>query len=640
MNQSLLSPGVRATERDLSLIVPTTSNLEGAFVGQFNWGPVEQPTLIDSEAELLETFWKPTNENSIDWFTASNYLSYSDKLWLVRMVDDNAANTSLRATNATASNNSGFLVKNDEIYNEMYDDGELKLSHNTGDWIARYPGDLGNSIKVSVCSSEAAFSSTLTGTVTVVKGANSVIGVGTQFTTELVVGDFIVIANEVHKVSTITSNTALTIETRHVAGASAVTASRRWEYFFEVDTAPSTSVYTQTLGGSNDEMHVIIVDEDGLITGQKNTVLEKYQYISKARDAKLPNGTVNYYKEVINQRSNWIRWAGHDSLTNIGNLATGTTFGTATLPKNYSFVGGKTGAPINNDERIRGWDFFKSDEDYEVSLLLGGDADTTLAVHLINNIAEVRKDCLVYLSPPRAYVVNNKGREMDDCITFRNTLPSTSYAALDGNWKYQYDRYNDVYRYIPCNADTAGIHVRSSVERDDWWAAAGLNRGHVKNAIRLAWNPRQADRDMLYKNSINPVVVFKGEGAVLFGQKTLLNKPSAFDRINVRRLFIALRKSISRMSKYFLFEFNDPITQAQFRNIVNPYLRDIQGRRGVQEFYVQCDSTNNTPERVDRNEFHASIYIKPTRVAEFIYLDFVALRSGVEFAEVVTTVPR
>lgn len=633
---TLLSPGILAREIDLSLLVPNVATTETGTVGQFNWGPVEKPVLIDSEEELVQVFDKPTNDNADDWFTARNYLDYASNLWVVRMVDDSAANTALRAVNASA--NTGFLVKNDDVYEELYSDGELKLNYNTGDWIARYPGAKGNSLKVVVCDSAAAFQSNVTGTVTISAGSTSVTGTGTTFQSQIKVGDFLVANNEYHKVASITSNTALVLETKHVSGAAANTATRRWEYYYEVNTAPGTSTWAQNLNGANDEMHILVIDEDGLITGQPETVLEKYQYVSKASDASQANGEGNYYKNVINTKSEWIRWAGHPALSNIGSPAKNVTFGTSPLPVSYPLGNGRDGQAIGNDERIRGFDFFKSQEDMDVSILLGGAADTTLAVYIINSICEVRQDMIAFFSPPRSYVVDNKGFEAEDVITFRNTLPSTSYAAMDANWKYQYDRYNDVYRYVPLNGDVAGIHVRSSIETDDWWAAAGLNRGQVKNVIKLAWNPGQTDRDQLYKNGINPVVTFKGEGTVLFGQKTLLARPSAFDRINVRRLFIALKKSISKMARYYLFEFNDEITRRQFVNTVEPYLRDIKGRRGVTAYYVKCDSENNTPIVIDRNEFVASIFVKPNRVAEFIYLNFVAVATGVEFTEVENTI--
>lgn len=631
-----LSAGVYPREIDLTLLVPSVATTETAIAGQYVWGPVEKPVLMDSEEELVYTFGKPNNANADDWFTSANYLAYANNLWVVRMVDDNAANTALRAVNAAA--NTAFLVKNDEIYEEMYSDGELKLNYNTGDWIARYPGALGNTLKVEVCDSANAFQSNLTGTVTITLGDTAVAGTGTSFQSQVKVGDFLVVNNETHKVATITSNTALTLATRHVTGATAATAVRRWEYYYEVNTAPGTSPSVASVGGSSDEMHILVIDRDGLISGQQGTVLEKYQYLSKASDGVLANGDNNFYKNVLNTKSEWVRWAGHPAVANIGAPAKNTTFGGELLPKTFQLSNGRDGQNITNNERIAGYNLFKSQEDMDITFILGSAADTTLAVHIINNICEIRQDCVAFFSPPRAYVVDNKGFEAEDCITFRNTLPSTSYAAMDSNWKYQYDRYNDVYRYVPMNGDTAGIHVRSSMERDDWWAAAGLNRGQVKNVIKLAWNPRLADRDQLYKNGINPVVTFKGEGTVLFGQKTLLARPSAFDRINVRRLFIALKKSISKMARYYLFEFNDDITRRQFINTVEPYLRDIKGRRGITRYYVKCDSENNTPQVIQRNEFIGSIFVTPNYVAEFITLNFVAVGPGVEFSEVENTI--
>lgn len=632
----LLSPGVQSREFDFTLIVPTLSTTESGLAGQFAWGPVEEPTLIDSEDELVATFWKPNNVNANDWFTASQYLSYASKLWLVRVVDDVAANTALRATNASA--NTGFLIKNDDQYENLYDDGSLKLTYNTGDWIAKFAGDLGNNLKVSVCSGSAAFASNLTGTVSVTSNTQTVTGTGTQFVTELKTGDFIVVNNEVHKVTTIANTTSLSIATRHVAGAAANTASRRWEYYMEFNTAPGTSDYVASKGGSNDEMHVIVVDRTGAITGVPETVLEKYAYVSKASDAKLSNGDGNFYKNVINVRSDWVRWAGHASLAGIGNPARNTAFGVATAPVNFVLQNGKDGQVVGNNKKIVGYDFFKDKEAYDISFILGSDADSTLAVYIINNIAERRQDCVAFFSVPKAYVVNNKGHEAVDCVVFRNTLPSTSYAALDGNWKYTYDRYNDVYRYVPMNGDTAGINVRSTEDRDAWWPAAGFNRGNVKNVTKLAWNPKETDRDELYKNGINPYVTFKNEGPVLLGQKTLLAKPSSFDRINVRRLFIVMRKAISRSARYFLFEFNDEITRRQFKNLVEPYLRDVKGRRGITAFAVKCDETNNPPVVVERNEFVGSIAVRPNYSAETITLNFASVSGNVTFEEAFTQI--
>jgi len=301
-------------------------------------------------------------------------------------------------------------------------------------------------------------------------------------------------------------------------------------------------------------------------------------------------------------------------------------------------TGGRDGQQPNAGQLIAGYNKFKSAEDVDISLVLGSDADSTVATHLVNNIAESRKDCIVCLSPERADCVNNNGydgKEVDDVISFRDSLPSSSYAVMDSGWKYQYDKYNDVYRYVPLNADTAGLMVQTDSTRDPWFSPAGFNRGNVKSVVRLAYNPTKADRDRLYKKGINPVVTFPGQGTVLFGDKTMLAQPSAFDRINVRRLFIVLEKAISTASKFTLFEFNDDFTRSQFRNLVDPFLRDVQGRRGITDFRVVCDNTNNTGDVIDRNEFVGDIYIKPARSINFIQLNFVAVRSGVEFNEIV-----
>lgn len=631
-----VSPGINVTEIDLTTIVPAVSTTEGAYAGDFSWGPCNERVLLDSEQELVRWFWIPNNRVATDWWTAHNFLDYGNKLYVVRVVDQNNANTSLRAKNATASNSNGFLVLNDDQYNENYDDGELHTSFFSGPWIARYPGALGNSLKVSTCASGDAWQSTLTGTVTFGANSSTISGTNTAFNTEILAGDLLVINGEVHKVKSVTNSTSLTLRSNHVQGATANTVIRRWEYYVEADAAPGTSDYTATLAGANDEMHIAVVDEDGKWTGTNNSVLEIYQKVSKAVDAKTDDGSSNYYKEVINQRSRYLRWASHHSQhTNAGANAANKIFGAPALPQNYSLVGGSDGTSIGNDERIRGFDMFKSAEDVDISLVLTGATNQTIAVHIINNIVEPRMDCVAVLSPPRAYVVDQEDQEADNIILFRNTLPSTSYAILDSGWKYQYDKYNDIYRYVPLNADIAGLMVRTDQTRDPWWSPAGLNRGHIKNVIRLAWNPRKADRDVLYKSGVNPVVTFPLDGTVLFGDKTMLAKPSAFDRINVRRLFIVLEKAISAAARYTLFEFNDEFTRAQFRNMVEPFLRDVQGRRGIFDFKVVCDETNNTPEVIDRNEFVGDLYIKPARSINFIQLNFIAVRTGVEFEEVV-----
>lgn len=628
--------GVEVREIDLTGIVPAVATTEGAMAGNFVWGPAYERVLIESEAELVSTFGKPNDENFADWFTASNFLAYGNKLYIVRAVDHTNANTALQATNATASNTSGFLVQNDDDYENNYSDGTLQSTFGTGPFIAKYAGALGNSIKISICPSASAYQSTLTGTLSTTANSNVVTGANTNFSAEVVVGDLLVVNNEVQRVAAITNATSLTTQSVFNGSNSAVTGVRRWEYYVEVDTAPGTSNYTASNSGVNDEMHIVIVDAQGKWTGVAGQILEVFQDVSKARDAKFDDGSNAYYKEFINQNSQYVRWAGHEnSIANIGNEASSTTFGTPDLPINYTLIGGSNGATPGSDEKIEGYSLFRNTEEIDISFVLGSDNTQTVAVYIINNICEYRKDCVAFLSPPRNYVVNNRGNEARDILTYRNLLPSTSYAALDGNWKYQYDRYNDVYRFVPMNGDVGGINVRTDEERDPWWPAAGLNRGLVKNVIKLAWVPSKTDQDVLYRNNVNPIVSFPGDGVVLWGQKTLQAKASAFDRLNVRRLFIVLEKAIKKAARYMLFEINDEFSRTQFRNMIEPYLRDVQGRRGIYDFKVICDETNNTGEVIDRNEFIGDIYIKPARAIEFIRLNFIAVRTGVDFNTVI-----
>lgn len=408
-----------------------------------------------------------------------------------------------------------------------------------------------------------------------------------------------------------------------------------WAYASAFDGAPGTSSYASALSGRYDELHVIVIDEDGAFTGTPNTTLEKFSYLSKASDAKKPDGSTAYYKQVLNDSSKYVYWLDHPSTgTNWGTIAQATTFANLTSNVAVSFVNGISADAPSDGNVQSGLAMFANDELYDISLLPLGNVSSATAIYAINSVAEVRKDCVVFVSPELSDVVNQPGSEASNVTGFRDTLPSSSYAVLDSGWKYQYDRYNDVYRWIPLNGDTAGLAARTDFVADPWFSPAGFNRGQIKNVVRLAYSPSRNDRDTLYKKGVNPVVSFPGQGTVLYGDKTLLSKPSAFDRINVRRLFIVLEKAIATASKYQLFEFNDGFTRAQFRNLVEPFLRDVQGRRGITDFKVVCDETNNTGEVIDRNEFVADIYIKPARSINFIQLNFVATRTGISFEEV------
>jgi hypothetical protein len=415
-----------------------------------------------------------------------------------------------------------------------------------------------------------------------------------------------------------------------------------WAYAEEFDDAPGTSEFVADLSGADDEVHVIVIDEDGLISGTPGTILEKYSNLSKAVDAKGPQGGSNFYANVL-RGSQFIHWMDHPTALSVsgsawGSSSAGTTFKTLTAALTVSLSGAVSESELTSGEVQLGYDLFNDAENIDVNLIFMGHHSLADSKYVIENIAQTRMDCVVFCSPSYESVVNNTGNEADDIIAERvdsSFNVNSSYGVMDSGWKYQYDKYNDVYRWIPLNADIAGLCARTDLTNDPWWSPGGLTRGQIKNVVKLAYKPDKADRDNLYKKGINPVVSFPGEGTVLFGDKTLLAKPSAFDRINVRRLFIVLEKAIATASKYQLFEFNDAFTRAQFRNLVEPFLRDVQGRRGIYDFRVVCDESNNTGEVIDRNEFIADIYIKPARSINFITLNFIATRTGIAFEEVV-----
>jgi len=645
-----LSPGVAVTEQDLTSIVPAVSTSTGAFAGAFQWGPIEDPVTISSENVLVERFGKPVSGNAQSFFTAANFLSYTNNLLVVRSDSTNTKNAVATQTGAltgitvsqpgdsyisapaitisapdisggvqavatcvldgdavgditivTAGSGytspptiafdasagtdaegtatvatAGVKIKNFDEYNDTYVNGAGVV----GEWAAKFAGALGNSIKVEMADSQD-----YTG----------------------------------------------------------------WNYEAEFDSAPATSEYVSSVGGSNDELHIIVIDEDGLWTGTAGTILERFSYVSKASDAKKTDGSNNYYKNVINANSKYIWWMDHTTgvATTTGGSGTGVNWGLTAANNDFkdmsavssiSLTGGVDDLTSTDGQLQTAYAIFANDELYDISLLPIGKASATVATYVINNVAEVRKDCVVFVSPQNTSsgdVITGSGSVAADAlVTYRNALPSSSYAVLDSGYKYQYDRYNDTYRYVPLNGDIAGLCARTDFTNDAWWSPGGLNRGQIKNVVKLAVNPGKTERDTLYKAGVNPVVAFPGQGTVLFGDKTLLAKPSAFDRINVRRLFIVLEKAIATAAKFQLFEFNDSFTRAQFKNLVEPFLRDVQGRRGVTDFRVKCDDSNNTGEVIDRNEFVADIFIKPTRSINFISLNFVAARSSVSFEEI------
>lgn len=719
-----VSPGVNVSEIDLTTVVPAVSTTEGAIAGAFHWGPVDQRILIDSETNLVNRFGKPSNHNAETFFTAANFLSYGNQLYVTRTANTTVATTttvtlangssvSLAAnliSSYSAIGNTGAVSTRTKFNIKNRDDFDAKVGTfgATGDEVvlftAKYPGSHGNSLRVSQCDTSTQFATTLslapnafittTGTrIGFVVGSNAAIVAVTNSSsgalsdaansvnnvfTNIQAGDIIIAGNssvgyQRLKVSSFTAldatdnsanltsttwgdldprsnsthySATINFETKFALSANVnmVTFGREWEYAYLFDSAPGVSSWQEakgTLPYVTDEVHVAVIDRLGSFSGTPGTVLEAFSGLSRATDAKSNDGAANHYRDVINDTSNYI-WVTNPRATAGVTTAAGLSAASGNLPLVMNLSTGSDGlseADIQLADLLRGYDQYKSAESVDVSLLLQGKArgasNAQVVNYLIDNIAEVRKDCVVFASPPISAVVRNSGNEATSIVDFRNAITSSSYAVLDSGYKYQYDRYNDVYRYVPLNGDTAGLCVRTDSDRDPWFSPAGFNRGQVKNIVKLSYNPDKADRDTLYKAGVNPVVTFPGQGTVLFGDKTLLARPSAFDRINVRRLFIILEKAVAIAAKSMLFEFNDPFTRSQFKNIVEPFLRDIQGRRGIYDYKVVCDETNNTAEVIDGQRFVGDIYIKPARSINFIQLNFVAVRTGVEFNEIV-----
>lgn len=688
-----VSPGVNFSEIDLTTVVPAVATTEGAFAGVFRWGPIDKLVLVDSEETLVDRFGSPTSHNPETFFTAANFLAYGNQLFVSRAAnttDSAGANgvLSAMANTSTISGNTAYLVKNED----HYDTQSTSWSNGDVQYVAKYPGAIGNSLKISVCDAANQFTQTITlnasptgvsnssfndantqisftvgsnsATVTIANSAavntSTVNTYMTSIANLFTVGDFIkvgnsTIGNQYLKISTIgaattdggNSSFTLGFSGKYTLSTdySSPDVVRYWEYYNVVDGAPGQTSWMTNFGNTsaNDELHIIVTDEDGKFSGVPGTVLEVFEGLSRATDAKNNDNATNYYKTVVNDNSDYVWWV-YDRANAVSNTGTNVVSSTNSKPLSLSFIQGSDGDTeddVTNAVLSTAYDLFKSADDVDISLVLqgkskGGTNGEQLANYIIDNICDTRRDCVAFISPARADVVQNVGNdEADDIVTFRNSLTSTSYAVLDSGYKYQYDKYNDVYRYVPLNGDMAGLAARTDAVRDPWYSPAGFNRGQVKNVIKLAYNPSKADRDLLYKNDVNPVITSAGQGTVLFGDKTLLGRPSAFDRINVRRLFIVLEKAISTAAKGLLFEFNDEFTRSQFKNIVEPFLRDVKGRRGIYDFKVVCDSTNNPQAVIDRNEFVGDIYIKPARSINFIQLNFVAVRSGVEFSEVV-----
>jgi len=573
-----ISPGVSVSEVDLTTVVPAVSTTAGAFAGPFQWGPVGKRTLVTHETDLVNKFGQPDGNTATSFFSAANFLAYGNNLQVVR-----AANTSSKNAGA---NNTTLSIKNIDVYDSAYIADTLGQS-----FVARYPGAEGNSLRVSVWDSN-------------------------------------------------TANAA--------AGGSTFTS---WTYKSYFPAAPSTSTYVSTSGGTNDQIHLVVIDEDGLFSqGAKGTVLEVFPYLSKASDAKNDDGSTSYYRTVLREQSKYVYALGPvDNANTSGtwgqtaNTQFGGCFMAASNAGSTVSLAGGSDLALTAGDYTSAYGEFTNPDVVDISLIVTGDAGgasnyTTVQQYTIDSIASARKDCVTFLSPPQSGIVGGATPETAVTSWVTTLSRASTYAVADSGWKYQFDKYNNVYRWIPLNGDIAGLCVRTDQTRDPWFSPAGVNRGAIKNVVKLAWNPTQAQRDAIYSVGVNPVVSFPGQGTMLYGDKTLVTQPSAFDRINVRRLFIVLEKAIATASKYALFELNDEFTRAQFIALVEPFLRDVKGRRGIYDYRVVCDTTNNTPEVIDANKFVGDIYIKPARSINYIQLNFVAVRTGVSFNEIVGAV--
>jgi len=651
-----VSPSVIVREVDASASVPAIATPPAAIAGVFRWGPVGETVLVSSENELVSRFGTPNGDNYETFFVAADYLSYANALYVARA--DNGANTASSSSTSYHANGDVNVVT-------------------TGAFDALYPGSLGNSLEVAyVKGSSYSDVSIAVEDIpkTKITGANSeVIGTAQSIAfnskeigfevvpaneiTTITSGDIITIGNDSVGyqdivVSTIskqakdavgddTANSILTTSIQHdltlespylltETSLNALSITRKWAYSGNFGKAPQAANY-----------HIAVVDADGGISGDAGTVLELYSDVSVNANAKLASGKTNYFFDVIAQESSWVKVGHANTFTvntseyeRLGVNVGDNTGNTSNFSPNVG-TDGRSESLATLADLASGYDLFKNSNEIDVSFVLGGKSDDTgnVGTYLISNIADYRKDAIAFISPAKSDVVDESKTEkkLANIIAFKNSLPSSSYCVVDSGYKYRYDRYNDVYRYTPLNGDIAGCASRV----EPFESPAGFRKGVIKNVVKLAFNPNKAQRDQLYGADVNPVMAQSGRGVVLFGDKTGLGGNSAFDSINVRRLFIAVEKAIANAAESFLFELNDEFTQAQFKGIVEPFLRDIQGKRGIVDFRVVSDTTVNTPSVIDSGKFRANIFIKPARSINVIELTFVATRSGVEFEEIV-----
>lgn len=669
------SPGVIIKEVDLTPTINVSDQNVAIVAIAAESGPVDVVTYITSEKELVETFGKPNSNNFESWFAAATVIQYGGIVGVIRPTSTSIV---LKSAYNSSSVLTDFIIKS-----------EFDYANYTGSafyFAGRTAGSIFNSLKVvavdhgadQIISYSGADPSVVAGDAIIINDGTSNIGTGWIYKIDTTNNKLYIALNDTTKrVPTsgysaykITDNAGTPVTLIAAGTITAVdngyydtleyASGQKWR---DIAPQPGTSSSVAAKGGKFDEMHILVLDEEGLITGTPNSVLEKYLYVSKAKDATTLDGALVYFHSALSLKSRYVYPGASTGVDFVASskvaleLGSGQSEGTVgttnSSNKLYSLIS-SSGSPVLGFSLGGGtdYDFAGDSNDIEATLtnayelvrdsetfndvdfLIPGKISATRAAKLID-IAESRRDCMAVISPRYTDVVNSSTSTVktDNIIDFFSSIQSSSFAIFDSGWKYIYDKYNDVYRYVPCAADVAGLCINSTINSETWFSPAGYNRGNLRNATKLAYSPRQSERDRLYSNRINPIVSFPGQGIVLYGDKTGLASPSAFNRINVRRLFIELEKNIGTFAKFQLFEMNDEVTRSAFKSAVEPYLRNVQGRRGIYDFLVVCDETNNTSDVIDRNEFNAEIYVKPSRSINYITITFVATRTGVSFGE-------
>ena len=690
----LVSPGVLVREIDLTNVVPAVATSIGAIASSFQKGPVGSIVNISSEEELIQVFGRPQNDSNQfeNWFCASNFLAYTDALKVVR-VESGVTNATASGAGLLIRDDDHY---DNDFDNGQASVGEWTArtagthGNAVGVSICASATAYEQTAVTTTSAQEALGQTTISVTDASVFNVGDIVNFGETGNIEYETTAVNSTSNTI-EIKLLDDLNGQGLQNQISSGTN---IRRRWRFYDLFDGAPGTSDYATKRGrGTGDEMHIVVYDYTGEVTGfdvdsngnRTNGIIETYKNLSKNINAKSPQGDSIYYPYVIRKQSGFVYWTDHNTAgvnwgtdidANIGNIvlngtdANGTdagdnieiedgtdsstghiamedgtgSYSALNTPTKTELSGGTDDYAVTAGELETAYGEFEDTESVDVNLILGGrgggagDTASSQDTHvtMLTTLVEKRRDCVAFVSPYRSATVgiSSSITQTDNVVEAFDLCPSSSYVVFDSAYKFQFDKYNDVFRFVPCNGDTAGLCAFTDQVADSFFSPAGFNRGNMRNAIKLSFNPKKAERDRLYRARINPVVNFPGQGVVLFGDKTALTKPSAFDRINVRRLFLLLEKAIATAAKFQLFEFNDEFTRAQFRNLVEPFLRDIQGRRGITDFSVVADNSNNTGEVIDRNEFIADIFIKPARSINFITLNFIATRTGVAFSEV------